>query len=60
MFSRRTNGGRQMLKLANPGTTISNRKKRERFDATKHKALGQQCFFCVPRIGTVRGVFIGN
>jgi hypothetical protein len=45
MFSRRTNGGRQMLELANPGTTKSNRKKREWFDASEDKALGQPCFF---------------
>jgi hypothetical protein len=45
MFSHRTLGGRQMLELANPGTTKSNRKKREWFDASEQKALGQQCFF---------------
>jgi hypothetical protein len=30
-------------------------KNEEQFDATKHKALVQQCFFFVTRIGTVRG-----
>jgi hypothetical protein len=34
-----------MLELANPGTTKSNRKKREWFDASEDKALGQPCFF---------------
>jgi hypothetical protein len=38
-------GGRQMLELAYQGTTKSNRKKREWFDASKYEALGQQCFF---------------
>jgi hypothetical protein len=45
-----------LLELANLGTTKSNGKKREWFDASEHKALEQQCFFLfVCSIGTVRG-----
>jgi hypothetical protein len=60
MFSRRTNGGRQKLELADMGIAKSNRKKREWFEASKHKVLGQQCFSFRPLQWHSAGVFIGN
>jgi hypothetical protein len=47
-----------LLELANPGTTKSNRKKRKRFDASKHKALGQHCFFFpFPALAQCGGIY---
>jgi hypothetical protein len=58
MFCRNTNGGRQLLELANSWSAKFKRwENRKRFDASRRKVLGQLCFSPSPTMVQYGGIY---
>jgi hypothetical protein len=58
MFCRSTNGGRQMLELANSWSAkLKQGENVKQFDANKQRVLGQQCFSPSPTTIQYGGIY---